>query len=321
MELQTTDRVCDRVYVGIDVSAASLEVHVLPSAEHWACDTDPESLTELASRLCELSPSKVVMEATGGLERPAARLLAAAGLAVAVVNPRHVRDFAKSLGRLAKTDRLDAQVIALFAERVQPESRPMKDPEDQDLEAMVDRRRQVVKMITAEQNRRKRATREVRARIDRHLDWLKGELDALDEELRGKVQRNPVWRSKDELLRSTPGVGPVFSMTALSLLPELGTLNRKQIAALVGVAPFNADSGKHRGRRIVWGGRLYVRQVLYMAALAAIRCNPVIKHFYRRLVDQKKPTKLALVACMRKLLTILNTMLSTNSHWNPTMTT
>lgn len=310
----------DRLFVGIDVSKASLDVHVLPSGEHWSCGTDAASLAELGSRLRDLCVSQVVMEATGGLERPVREVLVASGLEVAVVNPRHVRDFAKSLGRLAKTDRLDAQIIALFAERVQPESRPVQDEEHDQLQALVVRRRQTVKMITAEKNRRQRATPEVRARIDRHLDWLEGELKALDEELSNRVQRNSAWRSNDRLLQSAPGVGPVFSRTVLSLLPELGSLNRKQIAALVGVAPFNTDSGLSKGHRLVWGGRLEVRQVLYMATVAAITHNPTIKAFYSRLTAHNKPTKLAVVACMRKLLTILNAMVRNNTQWNQAFT-
>lgn len=308
----------DQVFAGIDVSNWSLDVHVLPSGERWSCGTDVGSLAEMTSRLCALSVSQVVMEATGGLERPVRDALLASGLEVAVVNPRHVRDFAKSLGRLAKTDRLDAEIIALFAERVQPESRPAQDKQHDQFHALVTRRRQTVKMITAEKNRRKRATAEVGARIDRHIEWLEGELNALDQELSDKVECNSAWRSNDRLLQSAPGVGPVFSRTVLSLLPELGTLNRKQIAALVGVAPFNADSGLTKGKRLVWGGRLEVRQVLYMATVAAISHNPVIKAFYSRLTAQKKPNKVAIVACMRKLLTILNAMVRNNTHWHAT---
>lgn len=311
----------DRVSVGIDVSKARLDVHVLPSGERWSCGTDAASLSELASRLCGLRASQVVMEATGGLERPVSDALRAAGLEVVVANPRQVRDFAKSLGRLAKTDRLDAEIIALFSERVQPESREVQDKDHDQLRALVGRRRQTVKMITAEKNRRERATPEVRARIDRHLDWLESELKALDEELSQSVQRNDDWRSNDRLLQSAPGVGPVFSRTALSLLPELGRLDRKEIAALVGVAPLNADSGNITKRRFVWGGRLEVRQVLYMATVAAICHNPIIKDFYRRLIEGKKPKKVAIVACMRKFLTILNAMMRDKRHWQPDLVT
>lgn len=316
------DRECsDGVYVGVDVSSASLEVHVLPSGEHWSCGTAEASLDELASRLIGLSPSKVVMEATGGLERPVAGVLMASGLPAAVVNPRQVRDFAKSIGRLAKTDRLDAQVIALFAERVQPEIRPLPSEEHQELEALLGRRRQIVQMITAEKNRQTRATRSVCARIDLHLDWLKRELKALDNDLSDMIRRNASWSAKEKLLRSVPGVGPVLSLSLLSSLPELGNLNRKQIAALVGVAPLNADSGTRRGRRIVWGGRLRIRQVLYMAALVATIHNPAIRAFYMRLLARGKPKKLAITACMRKLLTILNAMMKHHTHWNQPITT
>ena len=316
------DRECsDGVYVGVDVSSASLEVHVLPSGEHWSCGTAEASLDELASRLIGLSPSKVVMEATGGLERPVAGVLMASGLPAAVVNPRQVRDFAKSIGRLAKTDRLDAQVIALFAERVQPEIRPLPSEEHQELEALLGRRRQIVQMITAEKNRQTRAARSVCARIDLHLDWLKRELKALDNDLSDMIRRNASWSAKEKLLRSVPGVGPVLSLSLLSSLPELGNLNRKQIAALVGVAPLNADSGTRRGRRIVWGGRLRIRQVLYMAALVATIHNPAIRAFYMRLLARGKPKKLAITACMRKLLTILNAMMKHHTHWNQPITT
>ena len=316
------DRECsDGVYVGVDVSSASLEVHVLPSGEHWSCGTAEASLDELASRLIGLSPSKVVMEATGGLERPVAGVLMASGLPAAVVNPRQVRDFAKSIGRLAKTDRLDAQVIALFAERVQPEIRPLPSEEHQELEALLGRRRQIVQMITAEKNRQTRATRSVCARIDLHLDWLKRELKALDNDLSDMIRRNASWSAKEKLLRSVPGVGPVLSLSLLSSLPELGNLNRKQIAALLGVAPLNADSGTRRGRRIVWGGRLRIRQVLYMAALVATIHNPAIRAFYMRLLARGKPKKLAITACMRKLLTILNAMMKHHTHWNQPITT
>ena len=311
----------DGVSVGIDVSKSRLDVHVLPSGEHWSCGTEAASLSELASRLCELRASQVAMESTGGLERPVRDALVSAGLEAVVANPRQVRDFAKSLGRLAKTDRLDAEIIALFSERLRPESRAIPDKDHDQLKALVGRRRQTVKMITAEKNRRERATPAVRARIERHLDWLEGELKALDEELSQSVQRNADWRSNDRLLQSAPGVGPVFSRTALSLLPELGRLDRKEIAALVGVAPLNSDSGAINKRRFAWGGRLEVRQVLYMATVAATRHNPIIKAFYCRLIEQNKPKKVAIVACMRKLLTILYAMMRDKKHWQPDLLT
>ena len=244
--------------------------------------------------------------------------LAAGSLPVAVVNPRQVRDFAKSTGRLAKTDRLDAQVLAHFGEAVRPSMRPLRDDDTQALGAVLARRRQVVDILVAEKHRLSRAVPEVRPRIEAHIGWLKQELDDLDTDLRQKIQRSPVWREKDDLLRSVPGVGPQVSLTLLAYLPELGTLNRKQISALVGVAPFNRDSGPHRGKRSVWGGRATVRSTLYMGAMVASRWNPVLRDFYQRLLDAGKPKKVALTACARKLLTILNTMARTGAHWDPT---
>ena len=243
--------------------------------------------------------------------------LAAAALPVVVVNPRQVRDFAKSTGQLAKTDRLDAQVLAHFGEAVRPPMRPLRDDDTQALGAVLARRKQVVSILVAEKHRLSRAVPEFHPRIEAHVSWLKQELDDLDIDLRQKIEHSPVWREKDDLLRSVPGVGPQVSLTMLAYLPELGTLNRKQIAALVGVAPFNRDSGPHRGKRSVWGGRATVRSTLYMSALVASRCNPVLRDFYQRLLEAGKPKKVALTACARKLLTILNTMARTGLHWNP----
>ena len=243
--------------------------------------------------------------------------LAGAGLPVVAVNPRQVRDFAKATGRLAKTDALDAAVLALFADRIRPEVRPLPDEETRELEALVVRRRQVVDMITAEKNRLGAAppSKRVRTAIGKTIKWLQKQLEEIDNDLDGAVRKSPVWREKEDLLKSVKGVGRVMSRTLLSLLPELGTLGRRQIAALVGVAPLNRDSGTQRGRRIVWGGRANVRAVLYMSALAAARSNPTIRAFYKRLVAAGKLPKVALVACMRKLLTILNAILRTNTPW------
>ena len=234
---------------------------------------------------------------------------------------RQVRDFAKSTGQLAKTDRLDAQVLAHFGEAVRPPLRPLRDADTQALGAVLARRRQVMEILVAEKNRLGRAVPQVRPRIESHISWLKQELDDLDTELRLRIHSSPVWREKDDLLRSVPGVGPQVSLTLLAYLPELGKLNRKQIAALVGVAPFNRDSGPRRGKRSVWGGRARVRAVLYMGALVASRRNPVLREFYQRLLEAGKPKKLALTACMRKLLTILNSMARTGAHWDPTIVT
>ena len=255
----------------------------------------------------------MITESTGGLELALVAALAAASLPVAVVNPRQVRDFAKSTGQLAKTDRLDAQVLAHFGEAV----RPLRDADTRELGAMLARRRQVMDILVAEKNRLGRATAQVRPRIKSHIGWLRQELNDLDTDLRNRIHRGPLWREKDDLLRSVPGVGPQLSLTLLAFLPELGTLNRKQIAALVGVAPFSRDSGPHRGKRSVWGGRATVRSALYMGALVASRRNPVLSEFYQRLLEAGKPKKVALTACMRKLLTILNSMARTGQRWDP----
>ena len=271
----------------------------------------------MLEHLEELAPQLVVLEATGGVEMTLAGELAASGQHVAVVNPRQVRDFARATGKLAKTDVLDAHVLAHFAEAVRPASRPLPDAGTQELAALVARRRQLVEMITAEKNRLRTAGPRIRPKVQEHIRWLEENLADLDRDLGDFIRSSPVWRDKDQLLQSTPGVGPVLSMTLLSDLPELGTLNRAEIAALVGVAPFNRDSGTLRGKRKVWGGRAQVRAALYMAALVATRFNPVLQTFYQRLCAAGKPKKLALTACMRKLLTILNLMVRQNRHWNP----
>ena len=279
---------------------------------------DGASVDDLVTQLKDLKPAGVITESTGGLELPLVAALAAASLPVAVVNPRQVRDFAKSTGQLAKTDRLDAHVLAHFGEAVRPAIRPLRDADTRALGAMLARRRQVSGILVAEKNRLGRATPEVRPRLEAHISWLQQELDDLDTDLRQRIQHSPLWREKDDLLRSVPGVGPQVSLTLLAYLPELGTLNRKQIAALVGVAPFNRDSGPHRGKRSVWGGRATVRSTLYMGALVASRRNPVLREFYQRLLEAGKPKKVALTACMRKLLTILNSMVRTGQKWDPT---
>ena len=306
-----------RIFVGIDVSKDRLDVADRPAGEVWQGSYDSRGISDLVERLGELSPYLVVLEATGGLELTLTGELAAVGLPVAVVNPRHVRDFARAAGKLAKTDALDAQVLAHFAEAMQPEPRPLPDASAQEFRALVTRRRQLVEMITAEKNRLKTATHRVRPQVQGHIRWLGESLEELDKDLRGLIRSSPLWRAKEKVLRSTPGVGPVLSMTLLSDLPELGALNRGEIAALVGVAPFNRDSGTLRGKRKVWGGRRRVRAALYMAALVATRYNPVLRDFYQRLCAAGKPKKVALTACMRKLLTILNTMVRDHRHWNP----
>ena len=309
--------VAQPVFVGIDVAKAALDVAVSPTAERWTLAYTEREVTGLVPRLTALDPALVVLEATGGLEGPLAGALAAAGLPVVVVNPRQVRAFAKAPGRLAKTDALDAAVLAHFAAVVRPTPRPLPDAATQSLAALVTRRRQLVEMLTAERNRLGSAPRVLRAEIQAHITWLKRRLGRLDADLHQAIRTSPAWRVQDDLLQSVPGVGPVLAVTLLASLPELGTLNRKAIAALVGVAPLNRDSGTRRGRRMVWGGRAAVRAVLYMGTLVAVRHNPVLRAFYQRLRAVGKLPKVALTACMRKLLTILNAMLKQQTRWNP----
>ena len=305
------------LFVGIDVSKDRLDVAVRPGGEAWQVSHDPQGISSLTERLRELAPHSVVVEATGGMELALTGELAAAGLPVAVVNPRHVRDFARAAGQLAKTDSLDAHVLAHFAEAMQPKPRELPDASAQELRALVARRRQLVEMTTAEKNRMRIAAPRVRPKVQEHVRWLEDSLKELDKELADSIRSSPMWRTKEKLLRSTPGVGPILSMTLLSGLPELGALNRGEIAALVGVAPFNRDSGTLRGKRKVWGGRGQVRAVLYMSTLVATRFNPVLRDFYQRLCAAGKPKKVAITACMRKLLTILNVMVKHHRHWNP----
>lgn len=302
------------VFVGIDVSKNALEVALRPSAARWTVANDEAGIATLVERLRALPPTLIVLEATGGLELPLTGALAV-DLPVVVVNPRQVRDFAKATGQLAKTDAIDAAVLAQFAEAVRPAIRPRPDAATQALSALLTRRRQLLEMRTAEQNRVGSAPASVRPRIRAHLTWLTRELVSLDDDLATAIRQSPVWCEKDDLLQSTPAVGPVLATTLLAELPELGTLNRKQIAALVGVAPLNRDSGTLRGRRLVWGGRAQVRAALYMSALVATRYNPVIRAFYQRLCAAGKAKKVALTACMHKLLTILNTLLKHGTRW------
>ena len=306
------------LFIGIDVSKATLDVAILPTKESWSVPNTEHGIGELVERLRQLpTPTLVLMEATGGLERQALATIAAAGFPAMAINPRNVRDFAKSIGLLAKTDAIDAHVLALFADRIRPQWRPLPDEDTRALEALLLRRRQVVDMITAEKNRLG-ATPSTRVKkdISEHIDWLQRQLRITDRDLDKTIKNTPVWKETVDLLKSVPGVGRVMIATLLSQLPELGVLDRKQIAALVGVAPFNRDSGTLRGRRSIWGGRASVRGVLYMSALSATRSNPTIRAFYQRLRAAGKLPKVALVACMRKLLTILNTMLRCRTPWN-----
>lgn len=303
------------VYVGIDVAKDSLEVAQTSDQESLAVGNDEGGVAELIERLGQLEPALVVLEATGGLERALVAALSLAGLPAVVVNPRQVRQFARATGRLAKTDRIDARILAQFGQTLKPEVRPLPDAATEELRALVTRRRQVVEMLTAERNRLRTAARRVQGDIERHVRWLERRLCELDEELDGLIGSSPLWRERDDLLKSMPGVGPVLSATLLADLPELGRLNRRQLAALVGVAPLNRDSGHFRGRRKVWGGRGDLRSVLYMGTLVAVRHNPVIEAFYQRLVHAGKPKKVALTASMRKLLTILNAMAKQSAAW------
>ena len=302
-------------FVGIDVSKAQVDVAVRPTGKRWTLPYDQTGIEGLIPQIVDLEPALVLLEATGGLELPLVAALAAAALPVVVVNPRQVRDFAKATGTLAKTDTLDAGVLAHFADAVRPEVRPLKDAETQVLNSLTARRHQVMTMLVSEKNRLGSAIGAVSPRIEAHITWLEQELSDLDKGLRQTLRRSPVWREKDDLLRTVPGVGEQLSLTLLAHLPELGTLNRRQIAALVGVAPYNRDSGALRGKRAVWGGRSRVRAVLYMGALVASRHNPAIRDFYQRLPAAGKPKKVALVASMRKLLVILNGMLKHGSPW------
>jgi transposase len=303
-------------YVGIDVAKARLDVAARPSGEQWVSATDPASLDELVGRLQALSPELIVLEATGGREGAVVAALAAAGLPVAVVNPRQVRDFARAIGQLATTDVLDAQVLAHFAQVIHPTPPPLPDAQAQELTALMARRRQLIGMQTAERQRLDTALPRVRTQIVRHLAWLDAELADLDQTLHNQVQASPVWRERDNLLRSVPGIGPTTALTLLAELPELGHLDRKAIAALVGVAPLSCESGTWRGRRLIWGGRSRVRTALYMATLVATRHNPLSAAFYGRWCAAGKPKKVALTACMHKLLTILNAMVRQGSSWS-----
>jgi len=303
-------------FIGIDVSKRRLEVAVHESNYRFRCANQESEYGRLIAELLALQPKLIVLEATGGLEIPVTAALHAASLPVVVVNPRQVRNFAKALGQLAKTDRLDAGVLAHFAAAIKPSLRPVKSSADLELDALLARRCQLVEMLTAEKNRRAAATTAtVRQEVEVHIEWLQQRLSSIDSQLKVQIQTSAVWRVKDDLLQSAPGIGPVVSLSLLAELPELGTLNRQQVAKLAGVAPLNCDSGEHRGTRHIYGGRARVRSALYMAALTATRCNPVIKEFYQRLLAKNKPFKVAITACMRKLLTILNLMLKTQTPW------
>lgn len=303
--------------IGIDVSKQLLEVAVHKSDYHFSCPNNPAKFPALIAELVALAPVRIVLEATGGLELPLLHALGAIGLPVVLVNPRQVRDFAKAVGLLAKTDRLDARVLAHFGAAIEPPIRPLKAAEDTELDALMGRRNQVSDMLVAEKNRRgSAATAAARADIDAHIEWLEQRLKALDKQLKEQLKRSVTWQQKDQILQSVTGIGFVTSMALLADCPELGQLNRHQIAKLAGVAPLNRDSGKQRGTRHIFAGRAPLRAKLYMATLTAIRWNPVIKAFYQRLLTKNKLKKVAIVACMRKLLTIINVMVRDNKLWN-----
>ena len=304
------------VFVGIDVAKAQLDIALRPTGKRWTVTNDEPGIATLVTRLQEIAPQLIGLEATGGYQRAVVAALAAAALPIVVVNPRQVRDFAKATGQLAKTDVLDARAIAHFAEAVRPTPRPVPDAQTEELRALLARRRQLIAMRTAEHNRLEHAPRRLRADIEAHIAWLNQRVAALDNDLDTTLRASPIWRERETLYRSVPGIGPVCARTLMLDLPELGTLSRQRIAALVGVAPFNRDSGTLRGSRTTWGGRAHVRAVLYMSTLVAVRYNPVLKRFYERLRTAGKVAKVALTACMRKLLTIVNAMATHQKPWH-----
>lgn len=303
------------LFAGIDVSKDTLELGLRPSGETFTFSNSEEGISLLVAQLRPLNPQLVIMEATGGLEIPSAVALTKAHIPLAVVNPRQVRDFAKAIGKLAKTDAIDALVLAHFADAIRPESRPVKDEDALMLDALQARRRQILDMLTAEKNRILTAHKQTKPSLQAHITWLEKCLQDVDSDLDKAIRNSPVWREKDALFQSVKGVGRVMSLTILCDLPELGSLNRKQIAALAGVAPLNRDSGNRSGTRSIWSGRANFRAVLYMSTLVATRWNPVISSFYNRLRAHGKSTKVAIVACMRKLLVILNAMAKNNTPW------
>ena len=302
-------------YVGVDVSKSSLDLNVLPGGQTKQFSNDDKGVTQLVKFLRKVDPTLIVFESTGGLEMLAVSCLVERQLPVVVINPRQVRDFAKATGRLAKTDAIDAGTIARFARDIRPTIRPFKDEQTQALTALNTRRRQLVDMLVAEKNRLHTALKPNHKNIEQHIRWLEKALSDINSDIDQMIKQSPTWRKNDKILQSFKGVGPVTSATLLCDLPELGSLDRKKIAALVGVAPLNCDSGKYRGRRRIMGGRAEVRRSLYMAAVAALRYNPSIKSFYDRLIDAGKPPKLALTACMRKILVTLNAMMKNRSYW------
>lgn len=296
-----------KLWVGIDVSKDSLEIHVRPTDEHWQIKTTLKDLEKLLKKLKLMDPQGVILESTGGWEDKVVEILREE-VPVIVMNPRRIREFAKATGRLAKTDRIDASLIAMFGEKMEPEIRALASPEDEKKRSLLDRRRQLLGMLTQERNRLDLTSPNMKKGLQRHIDFLEKELKGLDQEIQHAMSSDPEWKAKDECLQKVMGVGPTLSLALAGAVPELGTLNRKKIAALIGVAPFNCDSGKKRGERHIFGGRRHVRNVLYMATLSAVRCNPIIRAYYQHLRSNGKKFKVAMVACMRKLLIHLNSI-------------
>jgi transposase len=315
--MDTQARVTQVIYADIDVSKASLDVDTYPVSATKQFPNDDAGRTAVCAYLKSLSVCLIVVEATGGLESPLVALAASKGLAIAVVNPRQARDFAKAIGVLAKTDKVDALVLARFAEAVKPPVRALKPEEVLKLDAILTRRRQRIEMITAEGNRQASAAPKIAKQIDQHIGWLAKRLKEADDDLDNSIRSSPLWQHKAEIMQSIPGVGRVTTTSLLADVPEIGTLNRREISALIGVCPYSRDSGKSRGRRSIWGGRANVRAVLYMASLVAMRHHPVIRAFYLKLVAAGKPKKVAIVACMRKLLVTINAMIKADTPWNP----
>ena len=304
-------------FIGIDVSKNTLEVAAHEQEKYFRCNNQASAFPELIAELITLRPALIVLEATGGWEIPVTQALHQAGLPAVVVNPRQVRNFAKAVGQLAKTDRLDARVLAHFAAAVKPPVRPIKSEQAQQLDALLDRRRQLVEMLAAEKNRRRAAaiSPTVREEIEEHIDWLEDRIEALDQQLKQQIKQSATWERKHQILLSVPGIGSLVALACIAELPELGQLNRQQISKLVGVAPLNCDSGDRRGTRHIYGGRAHIRNLIYMAALSGIRHNPVLRDFYHRLRANHKPFKVAVVACMRRLLSIINVMVRDNTFW------
>ncbi len=306
----------EEIWAGVDISKALLETAVVPGGQRWRTANNRLGIRQIVRRLATMQVAGVVIEATGGWERPLVKALNKARIATSVINPRQGRDFAKATGRLAKTDEIDAGVLADFGQKLKPPARPLADDLTLALQELMNRRRDLVEMLVQERNRRQHVSVAMKTKIEQHIAWLEEQLDELDDQIDKGLGDHPDLSQKRDTLRSVPGVGPVLGRTLVAELPELGKLNRRQIASLVGVAPLNWDSGVMRGTRHIWGGRSSVRSALYMGVLTAIRINPVIKKFYQHLIANGKKTKVALTACMRKLLIILNTMVRTNTHWH-----